>query len=408
MTRLLSKNIFIYGITNVFKSLVPLLLLPILTGYLSIEDFGILSLVETTILFVTPLILLNINAAINVEYFQVEHKVLKEYITNALAISFISFWLFFLLVYIVRDRLVSVLHIESQFVLWIIVFALLRVVSSVVLGLLQVRQEPIKFAFFTLGQSIVDISLSYILIVLYQFGYIGRLEGTYISFFIVTVIGFYLLFKMDYISKITLKHTKSILSFGVPLIPHALSGTIMAMSDRYFISYYIGNDQVGLYTIGYQLSAVMLLVSMSVNQAWSPILFKLLKEKNIKEVYKFTLLLFLFFCLVGIGVYLVKDLLFYIFVDNKFYMAKEYFGWLLLGFIFQSFYFLVTNILFYEKQTKLLATMTVIGAFVNIILNYYFIHSFGVIGVAYATAITWGLFFIIVVIVDIRLIKRLY
>jgi len=385
MTRLLSKNIIIYGGTNALKSLVPLLMLPILTTYLSLSDFGLLSLIETTILFVTPFILLNINAAINVEYFKVNHNTLKEYVTNALLLSFIAFCIIFGLFFTLQELL-----------------------TTVVLGLYQSRQESFKFAIYTLTQTIIDFTLSYVFVVVYKLGYIGRLEGTYISFFIFSSIGIYLLYKMDYLTKVTFKYTKDILNFGLPLIPHALSGTIMAMSDRYFISYFVGNDQVGLYTIAYQISALMLLVSISVNQAWSPMLFKLLKEKNIKQVYKFTIYLFILFSLVAMIGYFLRDVLFYIFVDEKFYMAKEYFGWLLLGFFFQSLYFLVTNILFFEKKTKLLATMTVLGAIFNVILNYYFIHLYGTIGVAYATAITWGVFFILVSIINIKLIRRFY
>ncbi len=405
MTRLLSKNIIIYGGTNALKSLVPLLMLPILTKYLSVSDFGILSLVETTILFITPFILLNINAAINVEYFKVEHNILKEYITNALIISFISFFIVFILVFIFKDLFSPLLHIDNILLMMIVVFSALRVVSSVVLGLYQSRQDSIKFASYTLVQTVMDFTLSYIFVAVYRLGYVGRLAGTYMAFFIFSVIGLYLLYKMDYLSKITFKYTKDILNFGVPLIPHAISGTVMAMSDRYFISYFVGNSQVGLYTIAYQISALMLLVGVSVNQAWSPMLFKLLKDKNIKQVYKFTFYLFIFFVLVTISVYFFKDLLFYIFVDKKFYIAKEYFGWLLLGFMFQSLYFLVTNLLFFEKRTRLLASMTTIGAVFNIILNYFFIHLYGTIGVAYATAITWGLFFTLVSIIDIKFLR---
>jgi O-antigen/teichoic acid export membrane protein len=408
MTKLLSKNIIIYGGTNALKSLVPLLMLPILTAYLSIEDFGILSLVETTILFITPFVLLNINVAINVEYFKVDHNILKKYITNALVISFISFLFVFLIMFIFKNLLSSFLHIKNYLVLLIVLFASLRIIPSVILGLYQSKQESIKFAQYSILQTIIDFSLSYIFVVIYKLGYIGRLEGTYISFFIFSIFGLYLLCKMDYLSKITFKYTKDILNFGIPLIPHAISGTIMAMSDRYFISYYIGNEQVGLYTIAYQISALMLLLSVSVNQAWSPMLFKLLKDKNIKQIYRFTFYLFTLFILAAILIYFFKDILFFIFVDKKFYMAKEYFSWLLIGFLFQSFYFLVTNLLFFEKRTKLLATMTFSGAILNLILNYILILKFGTIGVAYATAITWGLFFIFVSIVDIKLIRRIY
>ena len=408
MTKLLSKNILIYGGTNALKSLVPLLMLPILTAYLSLSDFGTLSLVETTILFVTPFVLLNINGAINVEFFKVKHNILREYITNALLLSLISSLIVLSIFLLFQKNLSSVLKIDESLLVWIVIFSILRITTSVVLGLYQSRQEPFRFALYTISQTIVDFILSYTLVVIYRNGYIGRLEGVYISFLIFSIIGIFLLYKMDYLTKPNFKHTKDILNFGVPLIPHAIGGTIMAMSDRYFISYFVGNEEVGLYTIAYQLSALMLLVSLSVNQAWSPMLFKLLKEKKIQTVYIFTFYLFIFFTLVGIGIYIFKDLLFYIFVDEKFYKAKEYFLWLLIGFMFQSFYFLVTNLLFYEKKTKILAILTMSGALINIILNYYFIHFFGVIGVAYATTATWGLFFTMVLIVDIKIIKRVY
>ena len=408
MLKLLSKNIIIYGGTNALKSLVPLLMLPILTTFLTVEDFGLLSMIETTVLFITPFILLNINAAINVEYFKLKHIELKDYITNALFLSLSAFFILLFFILLFQKDIAILFQIEEMLLIWIMIFAMLRVISSVLLGLYQVRQEPIKFASFTLVQTILDFALSYILVVIYKYGYMGRLEGMYGIYGLFSIFGIYLLIKMDYIGKITFRYTKDILYFGLPLIPHAVSGTIMAMSDRYFISYFEGNDQVGLYTVAYQISALMLLVSMSVNQAWSPMLFRLLKERNTKQAKKITFILFLFFTIVGILIYLLQDILFSIFVNKSFYIAKEYFGWLLLGFIFQSFYFLVTNILFFEKKTKLLASITMIGASVNIVLNYFFIQWFGVVGVAYATAITWFLFFIVVTSMDMKLIKDNY
>jgi O-antigen/teichoic acid export membrane protein len=380
-------------------------MLPILTTYLGLSDFGMLSLVETTILFVTPFVLLNISAAINIEYFKLEHTELKEYISNAFTLSVIAFLIIIFFVFVFQENISTYFQIDSAVVLWIVIFSMLRVVSSVLLGLYQSRQEPIKFASFILAQTILDFALSYVLVVVYKYGYIGRLEGIYGVYAIFSILGILLLINMNYIGKITFKYTKDILNFGLPLIPHAVGGTIIAMSDRYFISYFEGNEQVGLYTVAYQISALMLLVSVSVNQAWSPMLFKLLKEKNLEQVYKFTLYLILFFSVTALSIYLLQDLLFYVFVDEKFYIAKEYFVWLLIGFIFQSFYFLVINILLYEKKTKLLACITMTGATINIVLNYFFIQWFGVIGVAYSTAITWFLFFLVVILVDVKLIK---
>ena len=76
----------------------------------------------------------------------------------------------------------------------------------------------------------------------------------------------------------------------------------------------------------------------------------------------------------------------------------------MIGFLFQSLYFLYTNYLFYYKKTKVLAMITFLGAILNLILNYILIKKLGVIGVAYSTAITYLLFFITVVIVS----KKIY
>jgi len=78
-----------------------------------------------------------------------------------------------------------------------------------------------------------------------------------------------------------------------------------------------------------------------------------------------------------------------------------------LKFIFvYQLYFLVSNFIFFEKNTVILAKITFSGAILNIVLNYYLIKEFGTIGVAYATAITWFLFYILVVVLNILIYKK--
>ena len=390
MLKKLTGDIVVYGGTNAIKSLVPFLMLPILTLYLSISDYGILSIIETTILLLVPIVSLNISGAINVEYFKVKFERLREYVTNSLLLSFISFLIVFVFFVILSKEISLFLNIDEVIVLWLPVFAFLRVSTQVILGIFQVSQKAKKFAMFTILQTLVDFALSYILVVYLTQGYIGRLEGVYVAYALFSFFACALLFNMKLLSTPTMKHSKEILQFGLPLIPHVIGGTIMAMSDRYFISYYIGNSDVGLYSVAYQISSLMLLVSVSVNQAWTPLLFSLLKEKDkMRKIITYSIGLTVLFSVVGLAILFFKDMLFQVLVDEKFYQAKEFFMWLLIGFVFQSLYFLVTNFLFFEKKTALLAKITLLGAILNVILNYFFIQEYGTIGVAYATAITW-------------------
>lgn len=408
MLKKLSFDVLIYGFTNGVKSLVPFLMLPILTMYLSVGDYGVLSLIEVTILFLVPIVSLNISGAINVEYFQLDRSILNQFITNGLMLSLFSFVLVFVCMGIFNDQISSILAVNHSLILWLPVFALFRVSTQVLLGVYQVSQQPKQFALFSIAQTLLDFSVSYILVVSFQNGYMGRVEGVNITFFVFSLIALGLLLKNGLLSKLSLKHTRSILRFGLPLVPHAISGTVMAMSDRYFISHFVGKEEVGLYTVAYQLSAILILVSVSINQAWTPILYSLLKSKDkMHIIIKYSLALSLLFIAVGLLIYVLKDLLFNLLVDDKFHQAKEYFSWLLLGGVFQSLYFLSTNFLFYEKRTVYLAKITVYCAVLNLILNYILINEFGTIGVAYATAITWVIYCLIVTITNVIYYKRI-
>ncbi len=391
----LSKNIIIYGLSNGLKSLVPFIMLPILTSYISAEGVGILSLIETSILFLSPFILLNLEAGIGVEYFKSDKINLSKYLTNGVLLSLISFSVVFVLFFFGKSFIEQVLDIPSEIVLLLPIFVLLRLIPTIVLVVFQAQQKAMNYLFFSVFQTIIDFGLSALFILILSHGYFGRLEGTYIAFFIATIMGVGILIKMDYFNlTFDQKKIKDVLQFGLPLIPHAIGGTIIAMSDRYFISFYDGNSQVGYYTVAYQIGALMLLFSRSVNQAWSPILYALLGDKNFKQIETFTSILFFTFIVVGLGVFLLSDLIFDLLINPTFYDAKPYFPWLLLGFIFQSLYFLFANFIFYSKKTTILATITFSGALLNLLLNYFLIKRLGVIGVAYSTAITWFLFLI--------------
>ncbi len=405
MIKKLSSNIIIYSLTNVIKSLIPFLMLPILTAHLTVEEYGTLSIIEISILFLTPFITININSAINVAYFNLSKEELKKYITNAIHLSLLSSIGFFILILLIAQWISSLLNLDINIIYWLPLFAFFRVISSVVLGLYQVSQESKKFAIYTLAQTIIDFTLSYILVVVFSYGYIGRLEGVYIAFFIVSAYGLYVLYKRGYYSfSFIWLYSKEILMYGIPLIPHVLGGIILAMSDRFFISHFIGNDAVGYYTVAYQIAALMLLVSISINQAWMPILFKLLENyhNNKKTIYNFTMYLFILYTLCGIFIYFLSDSLFRFLIDIHFYKAKNFFPILLLGFIFQSYYYLFTNFLFFQKKTILLAKLTFFSAILNLILNYLLITKYEAIGVAYATAIIYGIYFFIVCYVSIR------
>lgn len=412
MFKNISKDILSYGVINGLKSLVPLLFIPILTKYLSPEDYGLLSIIEVSILFLMPFISLNIEGSIGVELYILDEKSHGKYITEALALSSMSFGVFFILFSLLSCILDSYISIPPFIILLLPVFCILRVMSGVIGVIYQMKHRILNFASFALTQTFLDFSFSLLFVVFYKFGFVGRLAGTYISYFIITCLGFFVISRMNLFDfKSKFKFYKRILSFGLPLIPHVIGGTVLAMSDRYFLLHFNGEESVGFYAVAYQMAAIMLLVGSSITTALSPIIFKILSDSDknrFEKVLKIFLALSLFVFAVCIIIYLSKDLLFSIFVNEMFYEAKLFFPFLLLGFLFQSIYSFFAIYLFFDKKTKLLAKMTFIAAFCNVLLNYFFLLYYGAIGVAYATVLTWFLYsFIVVLVVSILIYNKI-
>lgn len=383
------RTILLYGGAMGVTSLVPFIMLPLLTNELSVEDFGVLALIETSILFMVPIVSIKIEAGVGVQYFKLTQHHFKIYVINALFLSLLAFFIVFSAIFIFNDVLSQYIGLTPAYVLVLPVFALLRVVGAVMLTMFRSQSKPGYFFILSLIQSVIDIVLSIFLVVIFKNGIIGRLQGVYGALLIVTLLGLIYLYKNGYFLYWRLKYTKQILSYSLPLIPHSIAGVVIVMSDRYFLANYYGPQEVGLYAASYQIAAVMLLMGTVINLFWSPLLYSCLRDKTYTEAIRGGGGIAIFLLIAAAFMYGIHDLLYSLLVDEKFFVSKMFFVWLLLGFLFQSLYFLLANYLFYYSKTILLAVLTVVGAVVNLVLNYLLIERFASIGVAYSTAITW-------------------
>lgn len=86
----LIRSASIYTLTNVINKAIPFLLLPILTRYLTPEDYGIVSMFGVLVSLVTPFTGLSIHGAIARMYYEIDSVDIKAYITNCLLILLLT------------------------------------------------------------------------------------------------------------------------------------------------------------------------------------------------------------------------------------------------------------------------------------------------------------------------------
>lgn len=407
MQSVLFKNTFIYMLTEVVNKAVPFLLLPILTVYLSPSDYGIVATYGAFIAILAVFIHLSLVGAVNVNFFKFSKEHLKIYIANVLLIIFVSSLVFFCLIYLFQDQLSLKLEIPRVWLFVGLLVTIAQFLTILNLGLWQVEQQPKPFGIYQITLMLTNTSMVLILVIGFGMGWKGQLIGQSVATVLFSLLSFGFIYRRGFLQfTFDKSYIKDALKFGIPLIPHALSGWFRMGVDRIFLTTFIGSSATGIYSVGYQFGFIIGIVAVAFNQAYSPYLYKKLNNITLKEklkLVKFTYAYFIGILLFAGSISLIMPWVITHFLNERYLASKEIIPWVAFGYAFQGMYFMVVNYIFYEKKTYMLAFATFISAAIHVILSYTFIHMYGMIGVAYATPLSFLIMFVLVWILSAKI-----
>tara|TARA_B110000908_G_C10257497_1_gene456624 strand:+ start:1353 stop:2603 length:1251 start_codon:yes stop_codon:yes gene_type:complete len=389
----LRKQILSYSGVNIINASVPFLLLPILTRCLSPSDYGILSLVQLLMALAFPIVL-NAQSLITIEYSNLSVNRFKKLISSILFFAFAGFIVLELGFYLLSDYIYEYFFLPDRLLLFIPVFLLFQVIPILIPFIFQAKKQPFNFGKFKISLTIFNIGLSLFFVMYLNYGWEGRLWGIVGSFAVFNLIGLYLLMKIDLLSfNLDKDSIMQVFRYGIPLIPHAIAAVLISGSSRFFLADIMGVKEVGVFAVSFQVASSIYIIMSSINLAWSPHLFERLnktptmdvKLKIIKQSYQIML-----FMIIIVVVFLVfSQFIFHVFIDESYHSGLLVSRILAIGFLFQGFYFMFTNYIFYSKKTKYLSFITLFSSIIVVLSNFYFINLIGVLGAAYALVISY-------------------
>ena len=397
----LAKQTLSYTAANIFNAAVPFMMLPILTAYLLPEEYGLLSLILLLQTLLSPLVLLNFYGLVTIEYSKMSTDEFGKFISNILLLPILGFVSVEIIFFIFTGFIADLFKIPAFWILVTPAFVFFQALPLLILVIFQAEKKPIAYGFFMISLTLFNMLFSVIFVVLLKYGLPGRLWGIFLSFMLFNFVAIFILNTKGYLRlPFEMTYVKEALKFGVPLIPHVMSGTLLAMSDRIFLGNMLSIKDVGIYSVSFQVASAITIITTSINQAWAPHLFQTLNTdpsmNKKKSLVKQTYLIMLFMILITILFILLVPLIFNIFIDTKYHEGITLASFIAVGFLFKGFYFMVTNYIFYTKKTHLLSIMTMISAAVVMYLNYLLIPIYGVFGSVYAMIFSYFLFFLIV------------
>ncbi len=387
------KSIGIYGLTNILDKAVPFLMLPVLTHYLSPEDFGTVAMFLVLVSILFPFVGLNIHGAINRQFIDKEQVDIASYITNSLYIIIITSIVTGGLLLLFSNTIEQYFHIPKSWFGTILMITAASILSEIVLAIYNISHRPIHYGLFKISRTIIIYTFITILIVLFSQGWEGRIDGQLYGEVLFAFVSI-LVLKQAKLLTFTLRtdYIKSALMFGVPLIPHAFGAVMISLTDRLLITNLIGIEETGIYVVGVQIGVIVSVLIGSIKQAWTPFFFDKLKANSSvsnKEIVKMTYII--------ISAFLVLSLLFSFLapffvpfvISNTFTKSIDYISWIVFAFAIQGVYHLFAGYFFYFRKTHILMICTFSTAIINVVVSYFLILENGPVGAAQGTIIAY-------------------
>lgn len=395
----LKKEIGVYFAGKVLSYASPILLIPVLTHVLSTEDYGVVGTYTAIYNVLNAFIGLSAAGAVVRAYMDKDDSGFDFpcYLFNALLVNFLLFLLALTPLYLLSAF--SLINLPLMAIILLPVIVSLATFKAYKHKLWNIQKKAVNYSLFDVIFNLALLTLSVSLVLTLLPDWRGRLYAIIFVEALFCSISIYFLFKEDGI-KFTFNkiYMKSVLMYGLPLIPHSMGLTLLASADKLLLNNMVGLSAVGIYVVALSMASLLMIVTVPIDQALNPYVYKLFKHRTELGDRRYIVG---FWVYLGIAIFVA--LLFYLVlpfaiplvVGEEFQAAEEYVGILLVGQVCHAMYRYVIKAVFFSKKTHLVSITTITSGLIGLGCQILLIKSYGIAGAAIGTSIAYSLSFLI-------------
>jgi O-antigen/teichoic acid export membrane protein len=335
---------------------------------------------------------------------------------NVIATTTISiFWssIFFLFgALIFRSTLAAMANVDVQYITYSIWILVLDALVIVPFSKLRANQRPMMYAAIKIGNVAVNLILNlFFLLALPKIAdsspnsfignlYVENFEIGYI--FISNLLASLLTFVVLSPNYLFLKRNfdrilwKKMMKYSLPILVAGIAFAVNEHFDKILLGYLlpenIAKSEVGAYSACYKLGLFMVLFATAFRLGIEPFFFSHSNKENAPQTYAVITKYFVILgSLILLGVIVFADVLKLLLLDNKSYWeAMKVVPLIILANFFLGIY---NNLSVWYKltdKTIIGAYISIVGAIVTLVLNYFLIPKYSYYGSAIATISAYG------------------
>lgn len=364
------KDSVIYLAGELFAKSLPFLMLPYLTRKLGPEGFGELSYYLTWLALFGIFIGLSQEGAVTRYFYFYGKKALNTVVTAGYLYNIV----------ISAILLLGCWFFQAEIMAYIVLATMFQSFVNVQLALRQCQKQPLKYITIQIILSLTNVIFTIAALELFSenlvaYRVLAIVVTNALTFFIASLVLGNLFSSENRITTNRLKlGALYIFSFGIPLILHQSSFFIKGQLDRLFIYEQYTKAELGIYSAGVQVAAVLPIVLMALNKAVVPYYYQNLKEDklSISTIKKYTLFcipLCIIPALIGL---VLPESIYTWFLGENYAASKYYVVMYLLGYGANLPYLILVNYFFFYGKNMLISKITLISSIIYILFLYFF------------------------------------
>ncbi len=385
---------------SILSQLFSFVTFPILTRVLTKEQYGVMGLVTTTLLFATAIAKVGLSDGIirfYKEYSGANEKLevfSSTVLARTIALSTLTtlLYLIFLLIgrgYLRLNEIYTACFLIMAFDLFI------TPLNISVIYFLRVTDKTIFINVINLIGRVITIGLSLVSLLYVFKAFYGYFIGVVIADVILSAVLFYWFFKHYRFNptKVSKELNINFMKFGVPLLLSELCFLLMSYADRYLIVGYLGEEALGLYSVGYNVAMYIgNIIMFSISYAIVPIYVEIYgregREKTEAFLKKSLQYIFVAIIPMWFGYAAISKELFIVLASQKYAMAAKFSPLILFAYFCLCVNTIFNAGLYLKKRTIVSFGINLSSIILNIGLNLILLRRFGINAAAVVAAVS--------------------
>ena len=406
--KLFIENFLVYGVGGIISKLIPLIMVPIVTGIMPNTDYyGISDLSNTVVQFGSAIAIMGMYDAMYRMFFEKDDEYFKQRVcSTALLFTIITSVVEFIIMILFRGLIAQYFFSDRKYAYVVYMSAMATLVGATNTIIAAPTRMQNKRKIFLIANTIGPIISYSVSIPLLMMGhYVIALPLAAVISGVTMEATFGIMnrqwFKLGLFDK---KILKQLLVIAVPLLPNFLIYWVFNSCDKVMITNMLGIGAAGIYSVGSKLGHCSQLIYTAFAGGWQFFAFSTMKEDNQVQsnsrIFEYLgIISFVttsFICALSFGIFKILFKADYL----SGYIVAPY---LFLAPLLQMLFQVAANQFLVVKKTWPNFFILASGAVLNLIINYFLIPVLGIEGASLATLMGYIASDIICVIVLCRM-----